>query len=278
MAALEEPVRVACIQTKPVFGDPDRNRRTTVELIARACAEGSRIIVLPELCISGYAFRSHKEALSLSEPLDGPTAKIWSEAAARGNAYVIGGICERAGDGLFNSAILVGPGGRIGRYRKVHLWNSEKRHFRAGNLGFPVVETPLGRIAMLICYDMWFPEAIRSCALNGADIVCVPTAWTAIPGQDPHRDAIHNILIMAAAHSNSLPVLCAARVGRENGLSFIGQSVIAAHSGWPAAGPASAENEQILSADIYPQAARRARRWSDVNDLVGDRRPDQYVV
>ncbi len=276
MSSHDGTVPVACIQSDPVFGDPERNRAHTSDLIAQACERGAKIVVLPELCISGYAFRSPDEARDLSEAADGPTAAQWAKVAAENDSYVIGGICERAGDELFNSAILVGPGGLIGTYRKVHLWNNEKRIFSPGDLGFPVFDTPHGRIGVLICYDLWFPEAFRSCVLNGADLICVPTAWMPIPRQDPRRDAIHNILIMAAAHANSMPVICADRVGRENGIGFIGQSMIAGHNGWPLAGPAGDTGETILFATLEPEAARRARRWSDVNDLIGDRRPDQY--
>jgi predicted amidohydrolase len=270
-------VPVASVQTAPVFADPARNRDRSAAMIAEACGNGAKVVVLPELCISGYAFRSRGEAQDLSEPADGPSAAAWARAAAPHGAFVVGGICERDGDELFNSAILVGPDGLVGTYRKTHLWNDEKRYFAPSDLGFPVFDTPFGRIGMLICYDLWFPEAFRSCVLNGADVICVPTAWMPIPRQDPDRDSIHNILIMAAAHANSIPVICADRTGHENGVSFIGQSLVAAHTGWPAAGPAGAHQEEILFARISPQSARRARRWTAVNDLIGDRRPDQYV-
>lgn len=275
MSAPDE-LTVACLQTAPVFGDPVRNRARTADLIAQAGAAGAKLIVAPELCVSGYAFRSREEAFDLAEPADGQTAAAWADAASAAGAYVVGGICERAGDELFNSAILVGPDGLTGTYRKVHLWNDEKRYFSPGDLGFPVFGTPFGRVGMLVCYDLWFPEAFRSCVLGGADIVCIPTAWLPIPGQDPSRDPMHNLLVMTSAHTNSVPVLCADRIGRENGLSFIGRSLIAAHSGRPMAGPASAEGEEILIANIAPRTARRARRWTDVNDLIADRRPDQY--
>ena len=266
---------VACLQTEPVFGDPAYNRAHTAALIAQAAAEGAREIVAPELCISGYAFRSREEASDFAEPADGPTAAAWSAAA--GGAFVIGGICERVGDRLFNSAILAGPDGLIGTYRKVHLWNNEKRYFSPGDRGFPVFNTPLGRIGMLICYDLWFPEAFRSSVLNGADVMCIPTAWLPMPDQDSSRDPMHNLLVMTSAHTNSVPVICADRIGQENGLSFIGRSLIAAHTGWPAAGPASVDSEEILFAQIAPAAARQARSWTQVNDLLRDRRPDQYV-
>ena len=96
----------------------------------------------------------------------------------------------------------------------------ENLFFEPGNLGFPVFHTPIGRIGVAICYDGWFPETFRLCALQGADIVCVPTNWVPIPGQAEGREAMANILAMAAAHSNSIFIACADRVGIERGQPF----------------------------------------------------------
>ena len=95
---------------------------------------------------------------------------------------------------LYNSSVVIGPQGHLGTFRKVHLWNEENLYFEPGDVGYPVFKTPLGRIGTFICYDCWFPESFRLCALQGADIVCVPTNWVPIPGQDPKREAMANIL------------------------------------------------------------------------------------
>ncbi|MFT7183532.1 MAG: N-carbamoylputrescine amidase, partial [Planctomycetota bacterium] len=133
-----------------------------------------------------------------------------------------------------------------------------------------------GRIGMAICYDGWFPEAYRLCALQGADIVCVPTNWVPIPGQDPTREAMANILVMAAAHSNSIFIAAADRVGTERGQPFLGQSLIASCTGWPIAGPAGPTDEEIIYADLDLSEARRARNWNDYNQPLRDRRSDVY--
>src|SRR5580693_5738204 len=133
---------------------------------------------------------------------------------------------ERAGNALYNSAVIVGPSGYVGTFRKVHLWGAENLFFEPGDLGFPVFKTPIGRIGVAICYDGWFPETFRLQALQGADVVCVPTNWVPIPGQEAGRPAMANILHQAAAHSNSLFIACADRVGTERGQLFEGQSVI----------------------------------------------------
>jgi predicted amidohydrolase len=270
-------VRIACIQMQPVIGRVEDNVMHSVSLIERAVERGAELIVLPELSNSGYMFNSREEAFALSEPIpDGPTVKAWSEIASRHKLHLVAGICERDGAKLFNSAVLIGPNGYIGTFRKVHLWNEENLYFEPGDLGFPVYHTAIGRIGMAICYDGWFPETYRLAALQGADIVCVPTNWVPIPGQAPGREAMANILAMAAAHSNSIYIACADRVGTERGQPFEGQSLIVGHTGWPVAGPASRDKEEIVIADVALGEARRARNWNAFNQVLRDRRSDLY--
>lgn len=206
----------------------------------------------------------------------GPTVRAWEALARQCDAHIVAGICERASDRLYNSAVLVGPNGHVGTYRKVHLWNEENLYFEPGDLGFPVFTTPIGRIGMAICYDGWFPESYRLCALEGADIVCVPTNWVPIPGQDPKRQAMAGILCMAAAHSNSLFIAAANRVGEERGQPFVGQSLIVSQTGWPIAGPADSKEETIIYADVNLADAKRNRNLNDRNHLLHDRREDVY--
>jgi len=270
-------VRIACIQMQPVIGRVEDNVRHSISLIERSVERGAELIVLPELSNSGYMFNSREEAFALSEPIpDGPTVKAWSEIASRHKLHLVAGICERDGAKLFNSAVLIGPNGYIGTFRKVHLWNEENLYFEPGDLGFPVYHTAIGRIGMAICYDGWFPETYRLAALQGADIVCVPTNWVPIPGQAPGREAMANILAMAAAHSNSIYIACADRVGTERGQPFEGQSLIVGHTGWPVAGPASRDKEEIVIADVALGEARRARNWNAFNQVLRDRRSDLY--
>ncbi len=148
--------------------------------------------------------------------------------------------------------------------------------FRTGDRGFPVFKTPLGRIGVAICYDGWFPETFRLCALQGAEIMCIPTNWVPIPGQRDGQPAMATILHMAAAHSNAMFIACADRVGIERGQPFEGQSVIIAPTGWPIAGPASREAEAMLVATLDLADARRARAWNEFNQPMRDRRTDVY--
>ncbi|KQT60747.1 hydratase [Aureimonas sp. Leaf460] len=262
---------------EPRFGETEANVARSIEAMERAAAQGAGLVVLPELCNTGYVFQSRAEARELAETIpDGPTTRAWMTAAARLGLHVVAGIAEADGPILYNSAVVLSPEGLVGRFRKMHLWADEALYFAPGNLGFPVFDTAIGRIGCLICYDGWFPESYRLAALQGAEIVCVPTNWVPIPGQDPKREAMANILAMAAAHSNSIFIACADRVGTERGQPFIGQSLIIGPAGWPIAGPAAPEGEEILFATIDLADARRKRNWNAFNQVLRDRRGDAY--
>jgi len=232
---------------------------------------------LPELCNSGYVFESRDEAFALAEEIpNGPTCQAWKDVARKHGLHLVAGIGERDGQALYNTAVVIGPSGHVGTFRKVHLWNEENLFFEPGNVGFPVFRTPLGRIATFICYDGWFPESYRLCALQGADIVCIPTNWVPIPGQETQREAMANILCMAAAHANSVFVAAADRIGVERGQPFIGQSIIVSYTGWAIGGPASPDREEIIYAEVNLADARRKRNWNEYNQVLRDRRTDVY--
>ncbi len=273
----EAMVRIACIQMEPSVGRKAANVAKSLELIETAARNGAKLVVLPELANSGYVFESREEAFALAEQIpDGPTTQAWSMAAGEFGMTIVAGIAEREGTKLYNSAVIIGPEGYIGTFRKVHLWNEENLFFEPGNLGFPVFATPIGRIGAMICYDGWFPEGHRLLALQGADLICIPTNWVPIPGQDPKREAMANILCMAAAHSNSVFIAAADRVGTERGQPFLGESLIVSYTGWPVAGPASRTEEEIIYAEVNLSDARRKRNWNEYNQVLRDRRKDVY--
>lgn len=268
---------VACVQMEPRIGDKDHNVASSMHYLEQAAARGAKLVVLPELANTGYCFSSRDEAFGLAEPVPGgATCEAWSRAAARLGITLVAGIAEREGNALYNAAVAIGPGGHIGTFRKVHLWNEENLFFEPGNLGFPVFSTPLGRIGVAICYDIWFPETFRLLALKGADIVCVPTNWVPMAGQPPGREAMATVLASAAAHSNSVFVACADRVGIERGQAFEGQSVIVGCTGWPVAGPASRDRPEVLCAQVDLGHARSSRNWNAFNQVLRDRRTDVY--
>ena len=274
----ESKVRIACLQMEPHVGDKERNLARSVEMIDEAAEANANLVVLPELCNSGYVFNTRAEAQSLAEEIpEGPTCRTWVDAAARHEMHIVAGIAERDGRALSNSAVGIGPHGVIGTYRKNHLWAAENLVFEPGNLGVPVFHTEIGRIAAAVCYDIWFPDVFRLAALQGADILCVPTNWVPMPDQPKNLPKMSNILAMGGAHSNSMFVAAADRVGEERGQPFIGNSLVVGYTGWPIAGPASEDREEMLIADANLSDARRKRNWNDFNQVLRDRRIDLYA-
>jgi N-carbamoylputrescine amidase len=268
-------LRIACVQMEPRIGEKAANVARSVAFIEEAARQGAELVVLPELANTGYVFESLEEATGLSEPVpDGETTRIWSEVAARRGLHIVAGISERAGDKLYNSAVLVGPAGYIGTYRKMHLWGDEKKVFAHGDLGFPVYGTALGRLGIGVCYDGWFPEMYRLQALEGAQIICVPTNWVPMPGQTDEYAAMANTLTMAAAHSNGLIIACADRIGIERGQPFEGQSLIVDRTGWPLARAGKTE-ETIIYADVT-LGGGQGKVGAD-NNVLADRRTDVYA-
>lgn len=270
------PLQVSCIQFEPVIGEVERNVARSCDLIRAAAASGSRLIVLPELANSGYVFEAMEEAASLAEPVpDGPSSRAWGALAAELGVVIVAGIAERAGDALFNAAVVLGPEGFVGTYRKSHLWHRENLFFRKGDLGFPVFDTALGKIGVAICYDGWFPETFRQLALGGAEIVCVPTNWVPMPNQPAGEAAMANTLHRAAAHSNGIFIACADRVGVERGQPFEGQSLIIGPKGWTLAGPASRDQPETITAVVDLDDAA-AKDLNEFNSVLRDRRVDVY--
>lgn len=272
-------ITVAVGQVEPIFGDVLANTQSTLDVIRYAAGRGAQVVVLPELVSSGYMMSSREEAYALSEVAgDGPATSAWKAAAVELGIVVVAGFPERDGASLYNSSILCLPSGEHAVYRKVHLWDEEALYFEPGDLGFPVVQTELGRLGMMICYDGWFAESYRSLVMEGADLVCVPTNWVPIPGQADGQQAMATILTMAAAHTNGIVIAAADRVGVERGQEFIGQSLIVSHTGWPVAGPADPTGSAVLLAEVDLADARRSRGWGQFNNPVKDRRMASYQL
>lgn len=275
------PARVAVVQFNPQVGVENReaNLAGIQQRLEAAVAEGANLIVLPELATTGYTFTSREEAYAHSEPVPaGPTVQGWETFAQANGVYVVGCLPELDGVKLYDTAVLVGPEGFIGKYRKTHLWNEEKLFFTPGDLGFPVFDTRLGRIGLLVCWDIWFPETARLIAQQGADIICIPTGWvwTPPPLYDASGTCMAAYLTMTAAHSNAVFIATADRIGVERATGFMGNSLIAGTNGWPIGRIAGPDEDTILYADIDLVAARTAPIWNQHNDLHRDRRIDLY--
>ena len=177
-----DPTQIAVAQLAITVAEPDANRRAAAEAVAEAAAAGARLVVLPELCDSGYVFDAADpaaEARGLAAPAaDSATLRQWQALAARHRLVIVGGFCELGADGrLYNSAALVDASGTRAVYRKAHLWDNEKLPFTPGDAAPPVVDTEFGRVAVMVCYDLEFPEWTRLAALDGADLIAAPVNW-----------------------------------------------------------------------------------------------------
>jgi predicted amidohydrolase len=277
----KSPVRVAVVQFNPQVGldNLEPNALAVRQRLQKAVKEGANLIVLPELATTGYCFHSREEAFAHAEPVpNGRTVRDWVVFAKEHQVYIVGCLPEVEGQQLFDTAILVGPEGYIGKYRKTHLWNEEKLFFTPGNLGFPVFDTRIGRIGLLVCWDIWFPETARIVSQLGADIICIPTGWvwTPPPLYDASGTCMAAYLTMTAAHANNVFIATADRVGTERGAGFMGNSLIAGTNGWPVGRIAGPDEDTILYADIDVVQARTAPIWNKLNDLQRDRRTDLY--
>ncbi len=268
-------VKVACLKMDVKIGNIAENIRKSVQMINEAADNGAELIVLPEMANSGYNFDNRQEAIRLAENLeDSESVKAWCGAARDRNVYIVSGITEIDGTDLYNTAVMIGPEGLIGKYRKLHLWEEEFLWFEPGNLGLPVFHTPIGKIGIVICYDMWFPETYRILAAQGADIVCVPTNWVTIDSLPDNMKNFGPVLAMAAAHSNGIYVAAADRVGIERDMVFPGKSLIVRTAGIPIAGPAD-DTEQIIYGNCN-FAKVRAHGINKYNSTKSDRRLDLY--
>jgi predicted amidohydrolase len=267
---------VACHQLAPAIGEPAANRAAALAAIDAAAAAGARVVVLPELAASGYVFHDAAEARALAEPATGPTVTGWADRAARHDVVVVGGFAELGTDGvLYNSAALVDAGGPRAIYRKAHLWDREPLCFTPGAEQPPVVDTPHGRLAVVVCYDLEFPEWVRSAALRGAELLCVPTNWPREPRPVGERP-MEVMKAMVAAATNRMAVAVCDRCGHERGVDWVAGTAIAGPDGWLLAGPPERAEPVLLIADVDLEAAR-SKALGPRNDALRDRRPELYA-
>ena len=249
-----------------------------------AAARGARVILIPELFEGPYFCKDQlAEHLGRATPLDeNATVSHFQRVAAELDVVLPVSVYERAGNALFNTAVIIdGDGARLGIYRKSHIPDgpgyTEKYYFSPGDTGFRVWNTRHGRIGVGICWDQWFPEAARSMALAGADCLLYPTAIGSEP-PDPTWDSSGHWRRVMQGHAgaNLLPVVAANRVGRETGLNteitFYGTSFIADNTGEVVA-DLGRETEGVITAVFDRDIMRNMRSaWG----LFRDRRPDLY--
>ncbi len=235
--------------------------------------EAPDLLVLPEFFATGYQFTSQDEVAGLSEPVpQGETTEFLAGLSQNKGIYIVAGLPERDGDVFYNSAILTGPEGVVGVYRKTHLFFEETLFFTPGNSGFKVWDTAIGRIGIMVCFDWLFPEAARSLALRGAEVIAHPSNLVLpyCPRSMPVR-----------CLENRVYAITANRTGREQRgdkppLTFIGQSQITSPQGEILV-RAGVDGELLGTADIDLSRAQD-KKLNDYNDLLKDRRPALYTT
>ena len=267
-------VSVACCQLAPRVGDASANRAAARTAIRAAAGAGAQIVVLPELATSGYVFADRAEAWALAETGQGATVGEWAALAAELGLIVVGGLCERDGDGLFNTAVVIDADGLRGAYRKAHLWDRERLIFEPGTEPPLVLDTAHGRLGVMVCYDAEFPEWVRLAALDGAELLCLPTNWPRESRPTAERPA-EVVRIQAAASSNRMFIAACDRAGHERGVDWVNGTAIVGPDGYPLAGP-ECRDEPLMLIAACDLASARDKRVSAHNDVLADRRPELY--
>ena len=266
-------IRVTCCQIRLAIGDTTGNQTNAKAAIEDAARAGAQIVVLPELASSGYVFADRAELESLAETRDGPAVTDWANLAESFGLTIVAGFPEAAGDEVYNSAAVVDSTGLRGVYRKAHLWDTENNVFdRADDLPL-LVDTEHGRIGVMVCYDIEFPEWVRAVALAGADLLCAPVNWPLLPRPQGERPT-EMVRALAGAGMNRMPIAVCDRAGEERGVEWIGGSVIIDADGYPAA-LGEYGKPAMVTADL-DLAESRIKRFNDNNDVHGDRRTDLY--
>jgi len=261
-------MKAAFYQFEPVFGEIKNN---VDNFIVKTAGYRADLIVLPELFSTGYQFISKAEAAELAEEIpSGYTTRRLIELSKAKSVYIVAGIAERHGLNIYNSAVLTGPEGFMGVYRKTHLFFEEKLWFTPGDTGFRVWETRIGRIGIMICFDWFFPEAARTLALRGADIIAHP-ANLVLPFCPEG--------MITRCLENRVFAITANRIGTEQRggkppLTYIGSSEIVSPAG-KVLYRASQDREELGAAVINPEEARN-KKLNPFNDLFADRREDFY--
>jgi len=269
-------VKIAGVQMDVSLGEVDKNLSRITQGMREAAAGGAELAIFPECALTGYCFDSRQQAASHAEPENGPKQQVLARLCEELNLFAIVGYLEADGDQLYNAAALLGPRGLVGTYRKIHLpFVGVDRFTDYGNRPFAVDAIPGLNVGMNICYDAGFPEAARSLALQGADLIALPTNWP------PGAECMSPAAISTRALENKVYYAAVNRVGTEEGVQFIGRSCICGPDG-AVIDSADPTEEKILWADI--DIARTREKWiireQDVHEIdrFADRRPEFYTT
>ena len=281
-------LKVALVQESNQ-GDAAANLERIESRVAEAAAAGAQLVLLQELHNGAY-FCQHEcvDEFDLAEPIPGPSSERLGRLAARHGVVIVGSLFERRAAGLYHNTavVLERDGTLVGKYRKMHIPDDpgfyEKFYFTPGDLGFNPVDTSVGRLGVLVCWDQWYPEAARLMALAGAELLLYPTAigWDPDDAEDERERQRDAWILSHRGHAvaNGLPVLSCNRVGHEpsplgaSGIRFWGSSHVLGPQGELLA-EAKRDEPQVLVADVDLARSEKVRRiWP----FLRDRRIDAY--
>lgn len=265
-------MRVGLVQSAPVLGDVAHNLGQCLTYLNDAAERGCDLVVFPECALSGYMFADRAAAQFAAVPIDGDAVDRLSNECRRLDLHCVVGVLVAAEDEMWNSALLLGPRGLVGRYDKTHIPQLGVDSFvTAGQGPYEVHPTPIGRIGMQICYDWRFPEVTRTLALLGADLVVMPTC-----SPSPSRE-LADYIPRARAVENAVFFVMANRTGSDGGVGFLGRSQVVSPAGQLLVD--AGEDEGLVTADVDVDEARsKERQQGGLYELpiMKDRRPDLY--
>jgi predicted amidohydrolase len=276
-------LKIACIQSNVAFNDPAANATRAVQHLEDLAAKGVQLAIFPEAYLTGYCVDSPEGAAAIAIPVEAgfdriianppPSLGLLQEACVRLNIHSVVGFAGKDGKGVYNGSTLIEPNGRLSLYKKTHLPDLGLDKFVHGGAELEVFDTVIGKLGLLICYDMRSPEPTRVLALKGAELIVLPTNWP--EGAETSADFI----CVARAAENKVFFATCDRVGEENGFRFIGRSKIIGPSGKVLA--SAGDQEQVISAEIDLAEARQKRTVNIPGkyelDLFGCRRPELYL-
>lgn len=242
--------------------------------VTQVFADGARVVVLPECASHKYLMGSLSEVQDWAEPIAGPTVRLWERLAREHHGYIVAGMLEKAHDGLYNTAVIVGPQGCLGHYRKLHRFGWERKWLASGDglTLFRIKSLDLA-LGVLICYDLRFEYTVEALARAGADLIVVPTTWTSIGKSvlwDHAGYAPQNHLVLGHAYAHRVFLACADRVGVEEDITYLGASLVAGPDGETLLGPFSGHARAAGVVDVEVSRARSKRVGQ--NDIERDRR------
>ncbi|MFN3008089.1 nitrilase-related carbon-nitrogen hydrolase [Mycolicibacterium wolinskyi] len=266
---MNRKLRVSAVTPDIVIGDLDGNLARLHTALRAIEWVRPHLAVLPELATSGYVFADVDEARGLALRADDARLTALADDVPADCVAVVG-FAEAEGDTLYNSAIVIGDGRVFGTYRKAHLWAAEPEVFATGVEAGTVIDTPICRLGVAICYDNEFPELPRRLALRGAEVLALPVNWP-LADRPEGEHAPETIQAMAAARSSQLATVISDRRGTERGVRWTGGTAVIGPDGWIKAAPHGDETIATAVLDLTD-----SKTIGDLNDALADRRPDLY--